>query len=27
VVLRAITPTGSLDDLLAFVDRAAELLA
>ncbi|RIX27591.1 LLM class flavin-dependent oxidoreductase [Amnibacterium setariae] len=27
LVLRAITPTGSLDDLLAFVDRAAELLA
>lgn len=27
LVLRAITPTGSLDDLLAFVDRAAALLA
>lgn len=27
LVLRAITPTGSLDDLLAFVDRAAVLLA
>jgi alkanesulfonate monooxygenase SsuD/methylene tetrahydromethanopterin reductase-like flavin-dependent oxidoreductase (luciferase family) len=27
LVLRAITRTGSLDDLLAFVDRAAELLA
>jgi alkanesulfonate monooxygenase SsuD/methylene tetrahydromethanopterin reductase-like flavin-dependent oxidoreductase (luciferase family) len=27
LVLRAITPTGSIDDLLAFVDRAAELLA
>jgi alkanesulfonate monooxygenase SsuD/methylene tetrahydromethanopterin reductase-like flavin-dependent oxidoreductase (luciferase family) len=27
VVLRAITPTGSLDELLSFVDRAAELLA
>lgn len=27
LVLRAITPTGSLDDLLAFVDRAAEQLA
>jgi len=26
LVLRAITPTGSLDDLLAFVDRAGELL-
>lgn len=26
LVLRAITPSGSLDDLLAFVDRAAELL-
>ena len=26
LVLRAITPTGSLDDLLAFVDRAAALL-
>jgi alkanesulfonate monooxygenase SsuD/methylene tetrahydromethanopterin reductase-like flavin-dependent oxidoreductase (luciferase family) len=26
LVLRAITPTGSLDDLLAFVDRAAEAL-
>lgn len=26
LVLRAITPTGSVDDLLAFVDRAAELL-
>jgi hypothetical protein len=26
LVLRAITPTGSLDDLLAFVDRAAEQL-
>lgn len=27
LVLRAITPTGSLDELLAFVDRAGELLA
>jgi alkanesulfonate monooxygenase SsuD/methylene tetrahydromethanopterin reductase-like flavin-dependent oxidoreductase (luciferase family) len=27
LVLRAITPTGSLDDLLSFVDRAAALLA
>jgi alkanesulfonate monooxygenase SsuD/methylene tetrahydromethanopterin reductase-like flavin-dependent oxidoreductase (luciferase family) len=27
LVLRAITPTGSLDELLAFVDRAAQLLA
>jgi alkanesulfonate monooxygenase SsuD/methylene tetrahydromethanopterin reductase-like flavin-dependent oxidoreductase (luciferase family) len=26
LVLRAITPTGSIDDLLAFVDRAAALL-
>jgi alkanesulfonate monooxygenase SsuD/methylene tetrahydromethanopterin reductase-like flavin-dependent oxidoreductase (luciferase family) len=26
LVLRAITPTGALDELLAFVDRAAELL-
>ena len=26
LVLRAITPTGSLDELLAFVDRAAEQL-
>ncbi|MGT2427332.1 hypothetical protein [Amnibacterium kyonggiense] len=27
LVLRAITPTGSLDDLLAFVDAAAAQLA